>query len=70
MERTYNFPVFATQGGGLVREIDTKEGCQYIFVEASPDFPELPVGSFMPEQWGVHPANQRAINVIFDEQFG
>lgn len=30
-EKTYNFPVFGTQGGGLVREIKTDNGYKYIF---------------------------------------
>jgi hypothetical protein len=68
-EKTYNFPVFGTQGGGLVREIKTTEGYKYIFVE-KPDCPGLDVGDFMPEQWGIIAANQQALDAIDEEQFG
>lgn len=69
MEKTYNFPVFGTQGGGLVREIKTGNGYMYIFVE-KPDCPGLDVGDTMPEQWDLIPANQQARDAINDEQFG
>ena len=69
MEREYNFPVFGTQGGGLVREIKTTEGYKYIFVE-KPDCPGLDVGDFMPEEWGIASANQQARDAINEEQFG
>lgn len=69
MEKTYNFPVFGTQGGGLVREIKTGKGYTYIFVE-KPDCPGLDVGDTMPEQWDLIPANQQARDAINDEQFG
>ena len=74
-EKTYNFPVFGTQGGGLVREVKTNEGYKYIFVEAPPAGMGLNVGDVMPEQWGIIPANRQAREVIdvdegqFDEQF-
>jgi hypothetical protein len=70
MEKTYNFPVFATQGGGLVREIKTDSGFKYIFVEAPPQGMGLGIGDFMPEQWDLIPANQQARDAINDEQFG
>ena len=51
----YPFPVWGTQGGGLVRLIDGK----YIFVEA-PDCPGLYVGDELPELWSIASANRRA----------
>ena len=55
MPREYNFPVFTTQGGGLVRVVrDT-----FIFVE-KPNCPGLDVGNEMPEEWGIQPANKLA----------
>mgnify|MGYP007077527449 CR=1 FL=1 len=55
MSRTYDYPVWGTQGGGLVREV----GSVYIFVE-KPDCPGLDVGDTMPEEWGITPANDVA----------
>lgn len=52
----YNFPVWGTQGGGLVREV----GGKHFFVEAPPEFPELGVGDEMPEGWDTIPANDLA----------
>ena len=67
MERTYNFPVYGTQGGGLVREV-SKNPFKYIFVE-KPDCPGLDVGDFMPEEWDLIPANQEARDEVNGEQF-
>ncbi len=55
MSREYKYPVWGTQGGGLVREVNGT----YIFVE-KPDCPELDVGDEMPEEWGIVPANHFA----------
>ena len=66
MEREYNFPVFGTQGGGLVREIKTGNGYTYIFVE-KPDCPGLDVGDTMPEQWDIIPANRQAREALGEE---
>ncbi|MBI2482011.1 MAG: hypothetical protein HYV76_00320 [Candidatus Vogelbacteria bacterium] len=57
MERMYKYPVWGTQGGGLVREVNGT----YIFVE-KPDCPGLNVGDEMPEEWGIFPANSCARN--------
>ena len=65
MNEKYPFPVYGTQGGGLVREIEGR----MIFVEAPDGFPELPVGSDMPEMWGMAPANEAARKEMRDEQF-
>jgi hypothetical protein len=54
----YKFPVWGTQGGGLVREVGRN---RFIFVEAPPAGMGLTVGDEMPEQWGIIPANQLAI---------
>lgn len=64
-EKVYNFPVFATQGGGLVREVG-KNPYKYVFVE-KPDCPGLEVGDYMPEQWDLIPANQHAREVLDQE---
>ena len=55
MERTFNYPVWGTQGGGLVREVNGR----YIFVK-KPDCPGLDVGDEMPGEWDTIPANQYA----------
>jgi hypothetical protein len=65
MERNRNYPVYGTQGGGLVREINGT----LIFV-AKPDCPGLDVGDTMPEQWGIVPANQLARDEMSKEEFG
>jgi hypothetical protein len=67
--REYNFPVWATQGGGLVREV-SRNPYRYIFVEAPPKGMGLSVGDFMPEEWDLIPANKLARDIIEDEQFG
>jgi len=51
----YPFPVWATQGGGLAREVDGK----LIFI-TNPDCPGLDVGYDVPEEWGIEPANALA----------
>ena len=66
MEESYNFPVFATQGGGLVREISTNP-YRYEFVE-KPDCSGLNVGDRMPEEWGIMPANFAAQKLIDEEE--
>ncbi len=63
MEREYNFPVFGTQGGGLVQEVAPNT---YVFVEA-PDCPGLQVGDFMPSEWGIVAANQQAIDAVEED---
>lgn len=62
-ERQYNFPVWGTQGGGLVREV----GEVYIFVE-KPDCPGLDVGDTMPKEWGVIPANETAQRAVSEAE--
>lgn len=56
MNREYNFPVWGTQGGGLVREVSPNK---FVFIE-KPNCPGLDVGDFMPEEWGIIPANSSA----------
>ena len=55
-QTNYSFPVWGTQGGGLVREV----GGKFIFVEAPPESMGLTVGDEMPEQWDRIPANNLA----------
>jgi len=55
MGREYKYPVWATQGGGLVREVNGT----FIFV-TKPDHHDLGVGDEMPNEWGIEPANQLA----------
>ena len=47
MDKVYNFPVFGTQGGGLVREV-SQNPFVYVFVE-KPDCSGLDVGDTMPK---------------------
>lgn len=68
-QKTYAFPVWGTQGGGLVREIKTSNGYRYIFVEAPPFGMGLGVGDFMPEEWDIIPANQQAREEVDREYF-
>ena len=53
--REYDYPVWATQGGGLARSV----GDTYIFIE-KPDCPGLDVGDNVPKEWGVMPVNALA----------
>ena len=62
-ETTYPYPVFGTQGGGLVRQ----QGERYVFVEPVPEC-GLDVGDTMPDMWGVIPANDQARRQIEDEE--
>ena len=55
MSRRYDYPVYGTQGGGLVREVNGA----YIFVE-KPNCPGLDVGDTMPTEWDIIPANTQA----------
>ena len=60
----YDFAVWGTQGGGLVREV---HGI-FIFVEPPPDSTSLTVGSEMPKEWGTVPANDLAHRQIAEEE--
>lgn len=64
VEKRYHFPVWATQGGGLVREIHGT----FIFV-TQPDVRGLGIGDEMPEEWGIAPANKLAQQEIEREEF-
>ena len=63
-EKTYNFPVWGTQGGGLVRKV----GESYIFVEG-PTCPGLSVGSELPKEWDLIPANDLVLASKEMEEF-
>ena len=67
MERTYDYPVWHTQGGGLVREVNGR--C--IFIEKPQDgcF-GFGVGDEMPTDWGICPANELACEEMDMAQFG
>ena len=56
MKKGYNFAVWGTQGGGLVREVNGK----FVFVEPPSNFPEFNVGSEKPFDWDIIPANEFA----------
>ena len=58
-QRQYGYPVWGTQGGGLVRFVRDK----YIFI-TKPDCPGLDVGDEMPEEWDVAPANELAFQEL------
>lgn len=70
VEKVCSFPVFAAQGGGLVREIRSGGRYSYIFVEAPPDGMGLSVGDTMPPEWDIVPVNQAAKDVVNNEQRG
>ena len=57
LKREYSYPVYGTQGGGLVRW--DNDNLTYIFLE-KPDCPGFGVGDEMPKGWGVTPANEHA----------
>ena len=65
-DRKYHFPVYGTQGGGIVREA-AKGIC--VFVE-EPVGSGLNVGDTMPPEWSITPANQLAMEQMIDDQFG
>lgn len=67
MSGTRTYPVWATQGGGLVR--DKHDSGVYIFVEKPEDVPGLDVGDVMPVEWGIIPANDLARDEIDREEF-
>lgn len=43
--------VYHTQGGGLVEWDELNH--RYVFVESPENFPNLHVGDFMPDEWGI-----------------
>jgi hypothetical protein len=65
--KKYDFAVYGTQGGGLVRE--NPPGV-FTFVEAPPDGFGLKVGDKMPVEWCLAPANELARAEVNQEQFG
>jgi hypothetical protein len=65
-EPVYNFPVYATQGGGVARYV----GDTCIFVEAPPDCMGLSIGDPVPREWSTCAANEAARNEMSDEEFG
>lgn len=65
MAKEYDYAVWATQGGGLVRKV----GGVYIFIK-KPDCPGLDVGDIMPEEWGIIPVNIHARNEMDRVEWG
>ena len=63
LDTKYNFPVWATQGGGLAREAGRENPGVYIFV-TDPGIPGLRVGGVVPEDWDLQPANKLARNSL------
>ena len=61
---TFPFPVWRTQGGGLVS--DEHKGGVYRFVEAPELGMNLKVGDPMPAEWGIAPANTAAMVAMED----
>jgi hypothetical protein len=64
--KTYDFPVYATQGGGLAR----RSGDTYIFEESPPPEMGLGVGDVVPREWDLIPANSAAEEEVLSYQFG
>ena len=62
--REYKYPVWGTQGGGLVRQVRDR----YIFVE-KPNCPSLDIGDEMPGEWGLIPANKHAHDELHGKEF-
>lgn len=56
MYNDYKFPVYGTQGGGIVREINNK----YYFIIAPEHVSGLTIGDEMPQEWSIVPANDLA----------
>ena len=65
MSNEYSFPVYGTQGGGLVQEVG--KNC-YVWVEP-PDGFDFKEGDLMPEEWGIAPANEIAKRVLEAEVY-
>lgn len=63
--KEYPFPVWATQGGGLVQEVTPNV---FIFVEAPPEGFGLGIGDFMPKEWDYLPANKLAQEALTQER--
>lgn len=59
VQSDYTYPVWGTQGGGLVREVNG----QHVFV-TKPDCVAYNVGDTMPPEWGLIPANAAARDVV------
>ena len=53
--KSYDFPVYGTQGGGLAR----RSGGLFFFIEA-PDCPGLDIGDAVPAEWDITAANSLA----------
>ena len=67
-EKAYDYPVFGTQGGGLVREVSQGPFIFYVFVE-KPNHSGLDVGDTMPKDWDIIPLNQAACDLVGHQQW-
>ncbi len=67
--KIYNFPVFFTQGGGLVRPV-VDNPFDYVFVEVPVLAAAVKIGDVMPRDWEVEPANDLARNLLLRQQLG
>lgn len=61
MSRRYSYPVWGTDGGGLVCRLDGT----YVFVE-EPASRGFDVDDEMPEEWGLTPANDNVCCEVVD----
>ena len=64
MKEGYDYPVWGTQGGGLVKK--TRSGV-FVFIEAPTNVANVSVGDEMPRSWGTFPANTSARNYDRDQ---
>ena len=58
MANNYDFPVYRTQGGGLVKEVDGK--LVWVETPTSSAFARMKIGDEMPEEWDIAPGNELA----------
>jgi hypothetical protein len=59
-------PVWTTQGGGLA----CSSGDDFVWHEVPQEFAgSFHVGDPIPEEWGIHPANQAAMDIMSAEEY-
>lgn len=56
LPRDFNFPIWATQGGGYTREV----AGAFIFISEPPK--GFVIGDRVPREWGLEPANEAAVH--------
>ena len=69
--KIYPYAVWVTQGGGLARRLHKGMALPglFVFVEA-PHSQSLGVGDYVPEEWGLEPANGLARDMEVDLEEG